>query len=126
MSVVARHFFTARERSALDEAPESARARLFARLWARKEAALKALGCGLALDPGLIDALDDRVGSPTVVALFDLDIGFGMAAALGLGLPTARVRCLRWPVLPAGDWRQPSDAGSLQISAAIEAIQAML
>lgn len=46
---------TAREREKIQQVPPRLRAKIQTRLWVRKEAALKALGTGLAMDPTLID-----------------------------------------------------------------------
>ncbi|HNR12353.1 MAG TPA: 4'-phosphopantetheinyl transferase superfamily protein [Thermodesulfobacteriota bacterium] len=46
---LAQNFFTSRENSALRSFPQSERAHAFFQCWTRKEAVLKALGCGLSL-----------------------------------------------------------------------------
>ena len=66
-----------RERAELDQLPGSEMAAEFARLWARKEAFLRAMSTGLARDPGM-----DYVGSGPLpesphpdVDIFDLESG---------------------------------------------------
>src|SRR5699024_12500220 len=66
-----------RERAELDQLPGSEMAAEFARLWARKEAFLRAMSTGLARDPGM-----DYVGSGSLpesphpgVDIFDLESG---------------------------------------------------
>lgn len=87
------------ERGRLAAAPAPDRPVLRARLWARKEAFLKAEGTGLLQDPSSVDAAADRVGR---TALFDLD-GIGLdlvdldgveAGGLLTGLPEGYVAAL--------------------------------
>lgn len=55
---------TSRERRYLRETPSWLRTQFRLRLWVRKEAVLKALGTGLAVEPSLVDVLDSV---PTVL-----------------------------------------------------------
>jgi 4'-phosphopantetheinyl transferase len=52
---LAGNVFTAREQSELRETPSDRRDSAFLRGWTRKEACLKAVGCGLAIDPRTVD-----------------------------------------------------------------------
>lgn len=53
-ALMAQHF-TAGERAACEAAPQRERTALFYRIWSRKEACLKAAGCGLSTPPHLVD-----------------------------------------------------------------------
>jgi len=53
-SLMTQHF-TAGERATWDAAPQRERTALFYRIWSRKEACLKAAGCGLSTPPHLLD-----------------------------------------------------------------------
>jgi 4'-phosphopantetheinyl transferase len=57
ISSMARHHFSEEEQRALDECPHAEREALFYRVWVCKEACLKALGCGLMLEPRHIDTV---------------------------------------------------------------------
>lgn len=95
---VAASQYCASERAALGALPWPERRALFFRLWARKEAVLKALGTGLSLAPTEVEV---SVGAPRLLRLrgdeaaarawrlLDLDAAEGFAAALAL--PSAAV-----------------------------------
>ncbi len=78
-----------RERAELEALPDSGRPAAFARCWARKEAALKVSGVGLArgaVEPYVGAA--DRPAPVPGLRLADLPPLDGHAAALALALPT--------------------------------------
>lgn len=54
-ALMAQHF-TAPEREACEQAPQSERTALFYRVWSRKEACLKAVGCDLSTPLHLVEA----------------------------------------------------------------------
>lgn len=56
------HQFNAAEQAAFAQCPPSARAAFFYRMWVRKEACVKALGCGLVVEPRRIAVPVDAVG----------------------------------------------------------------
>lgn len=62
---LAERFFTATETSWLHEQPESEQAQQFIRMWTQKEAALKAIGCGLSQH---LQALDLQAGRQQISA----------------------------------------------------------
>jgi 4'-phosphopantetheinyl transferase len=71
---------------------DAARARLGTQLWTRKEAALKARGVGLTVDPRTVDA----VTGPKGLTVTDLDVGTGYGAAVAVlveGKVGSAVRC---------------------------------
>jgi 4'-phosphopantetheinyl transferase len=83
---LARHNFLLREVAVLEEIPEEERAKMFCRIWARKEALLKAMGIGLG---GLRQSLDLSDGEDVFFQgvqwrILDLDIAQGYAAALAV------------------------------------------
>lgn len=105
---IAERFFAPAELAALREALPEARADIFARLWTRKEAYLKALGLGLSVE---LDRFDVATRPGWAVPLFpplrrshdpcwlhDLDACAGYAAALaGRGGSPVGVKAWRWP-----------------------------
>lgn len=90
------HALTPGERERLEALPAPERSEAFLSTWTRKEALLKAVGVGLALDPQLIE-LDGRkivsappeLGPPEEWTLVDVPLA-GYAAALALRGPLAR------------------------------------
>ncbi|MFD1506319.1 4'-phosphopantetheinyl transferase superfamily protein [Georgenia yuyongxinii] len=85
------------ERAAHDRLPPPRRGPALARAWVRKEAVLKALGCGLDLEPARLElagpggprllpgaAVRTGVGDPIAVALADLSLEPGVAGAVAL------------------------------------------
>jgi 4'-phosphopantetheinyl transferase len=91
---IARAHFTSQERQALEAAFPTDQPRTFFRIWARKEALVKALGIGLTADLSSVDVLNRPEpvphATPAAVelsenwALADFDVGAGFAAALCL------------------------------------------
>lgn len=55
MDLLAAHHFTAAERAELAALPAAARTRAFLLGWTRKEACMKAAGCGLQVEPSAIE-----------------------------------------------------------------------
>jgi 4'-phosphopantetheinyl transferase len=84
------------ERAALDLLEPGDRRRAFYRSWTRKEAYLKGLGIGLAVEPHELDVTDDQVKPMTrdqlqglesprsKWTLFDADLGLGYVAAVAV------------------------------------------
>ena len=64
-----RSFFSEQEMGYLVAQPNDQRIRAFHRLWVRKEACLKAAGCGFSLDPRLVEVLPDEVLLPVAPEL---------------------------------------------------------
>lgn len=91
---------TARERAHVEALPAPLRARAFARLWVRKEALLKAAGCGLREDPAALEVPTRAVTEPVKVAvrgqsrlwLMDLPGAGGYVAAVATEVRPAAVR----------------------------------
>jgi 4'-phosphopantetheinyl transferase len=92
------------ERAALESLPGSRRDDAFLRLWACKEAVLKATGVGLAVDPALVEvsgptqsprvvALPSPIGPASRWALVDLRLP-GYAAVLAVERPHAGITVL--------------------------------
>ena len=91
---IAAEFFSSQERKALFSLPDSQQSQAFYRIWTRKEAYLKALGCGLSrplpsfsvcdhhqpLRPQLSD--DSQPQASDHWRLHDLNIATGYSAAL--------------------------------------------
>ena len=91
------HALTAGERARLQALPVSLRAGAFFSTWVRKEALLKAVGVGLAVDPRLIELDGSRVvtvppelGEAGDWTLIDLPVP-GHASALALRGPLSRL-----------------------------------
>lgn len=68
----------------------------FYRCWVRKEALLKARGCGLAVDPREVDTTE----TPSGWAWIDATLGGAIAVAIATPDPQAKVR---WVALAGGD-----------------------
>jgi len=96
MEPVARRVLSIGERADVDELPPDARRRAFYRSWVRKEAVLKALGDGLAVEPHELDVTEDHVelltrdglaslpAQSTTWSLHDVDLSPGYFAALAI------------------------------------------
>jgi 4'-phosphopantetheinyl transferase superfamily protein len=105
---VVTHLLTNREATALDALPTFERDAAFARSWVRKEAALKAVGVGLAVEPRLVEVGVEEVTTRLVVVpghgvvtVADLDVpGYAAAVAVrAIAAPSGRLRCGAAPVL---------------------------
>lgn len=104
LRAVAEQVYSADERAALDACPTAARTNLFYTLWTRKEACLKAWGCGLdgPLQQFSVHvAAHDDIAAPVGTSLpslhcRDLPAPPGHVAAIAVsGGPTTAV-CRRW------------------------------
>ena len=91
------HALTEGERARLEAVPIPERSEAFLSIWTRKEALLKAVGTGLAVDPRLIelDASKGRCSTPELGAghswtLVDVPLP-GYAAALALRGPLTKL-----------------------------------
>jgi 4'-phosphopantetheinyl transferase len=91
------HALTESEQARLKALPVSRRSGAFLSIWTRKEAVLKALGVGLALDPQLIELEGEKIltappelGRTREWTLVDLPLP-GHAAALALRGPLAKL-----------------------------------
>lgn len=90
---LARRILTPRERARWLALPPRRRRTELLRRWTRKEAYLKALGCGLALRPNELDVCDVRPrGAADVWRLYDLDAGAAHVAALAVAGEVGRIR----------------------------------
>jgi 4'-phosphopantetheinyl transferase len=79
------HILSPTENLLYQALPESYRSRYLLQLWVRKEAALKADGCGLLPSPNTMDAsepLVDWPGTSDVWRIADLDVGSAHCAAV--------------------------------------------
>ena len=109
---LAEHSFSPREIAILKTYPEYMRQSVFFKCWTRKEAYLKALGTGLALDLKQCEVLTDKgdIFKPykrfmepregISVSLMDLDAGSGYAAALVVEGHDWQLKCWQWANLP--------------------------
>jgi 4'-phosphopantetheinyl transferase len=91
------HALTHSERARLEALPAGRRSGAFLSMWTRKEALLKAVGVGLAVDPQLIEldgqkivAAPAELGQARDWTLVDLPLS-GHAAALALEGPLSRL-----------------------------------
>jgi 4'-phosphopantetheinyl transferase len=87
---IAERCFSAGEMAALLRADGQSRRRAFYRLWARKEAYIKALGAGFSIPLKSFDVADDRATPPGWLVR-DLDPLDGFAAAVATDGPHARI-----------------------------------
>jgi 4'-phosphopantetheinyl transferase len=99
---------TPREIVLLKAHPHHIRQRVFFTYWTRKEACLKALGVGLALDLNRVEFLATGVESLTIRDIYekyrkaslwtlkDLDTGLGYAAALAIEGHGFHLKCWQW------------------------------
>ena len=100
--------FPLREIASLKAHPKHIRQRVFFTYWTRKEACLKALGVGLALDlnrvefsatimePLSIHTIYEKSRKASLWTLKDLDAGFGYAAALAIEGYGLHLKCWQW------------------------------
>lgn len=88
--VVAEGWLTPREVAAVQMLPPERRAEESTRLWTRKESILKAVGCGIAGDPGLVDVVAG--GSARVVGwvLTPVRVPDGLVATLATSASVVR------------------------------------
>lgn len=109
---IAQRFFSVREESRLSALPRNLVEQAFFATWARKEAYIKALGLGLALDlsafevevdprapASLLWALDETEG-PDHWSMQDIDVGVEYRATVAVRAPSFDVE--RWSV----DWQR--------------------
>lgn len=92
IAAVARRCFSPREREVLDAAGVDETAAVFFQTWVRKEAYIKALGSGMALELDSFDACGD-VGDFRILPLPEIR---GYAGALAVEGPADRVQCWEW------------------------------
>ncbi len=87
LAAMARRFFSAAERAALEQTPPSRRATAAFACWTRKEAWLKAAGTGLVFPLDEVDvwAGDDRPVRHGQFEVATVDAGPGMAGAVAIG-----------------------------------------
>lgn len=104
---IAERYFTLRERTVLHALSKREWETAFLRQWTRKEAYLKARGCGLSLEPDQVEVLLDSNGSlklnvagePDEAArwsLSDLTPAEGYVAALAVEGQGWHLHCFRW------------------------------
>lgn len=105
---IAERFFSSEEKSELQLISENIRCKKFYTYWTRKEAFLKSIGTGLAVDPKNINVTKQSgqsvwvmqpiqfTGTPEQCSLFDLDPGFGYAAALAVEGKGFKIKCWQW------------------------------
>ena len=105
---IAERFFSSEEKSALQSISENVRYKEFYTYWTRKEAFLKSIGVGLAVDPkdlnvikqsgqsNLVIQPDQFVGMSKQWSLFDLDPGSGYAASLAVEGKGIKIKCWQW------------------------------
>lgn len=91
------HVLTEAERTRLEQGPVPERADRFLSVWTRKEALLKAVGVGLALDPRLVEldgltlvVLPPELGDPCDWTLADLPLP-GYVASVALRGPLSKL-----------------------------------
>lgn len=100
-------FFTASERQAIADLPADARRRAALTLWTRKEAYLKAVGCGLQLDPNDFEVsvppvspallrVPDRLADGRRWILHDVPPAPGFAGCLCVEGDPSEVRAWSW------------------------------
>ncbi len=97
---VAKAVLSAPEQAHFEQQPAPAAASYFHRLWVRKEAVLKANGCGLSLHPSQIKITRDQAGAVQAVAAsqryYVYDLPLPWPAALATPSPA------RWQVMTLG------------------------
>ncbi len=104
---IAERYFSIQERTALISTSREEVDEAFLRQWTRKEAYLKARGCGLSLEPDQVEVLPgpggslkvEVMGDPNEAArwsLVDLTPGDGYVAALAVDGRDWTLSCLRW------------------------------
>ena len=111
---IARRFFSATEAAMLERLPAAEFGEAFWRCWTRKEAYVKARGDGLSLPLDSFDVSLEAPGRLLLLAtrpdageahhwrLLDVNVGPGYAAALAVGGPVDRLRCVGFPGPPHG------------------------
>ena len=95
-----RSTFSDQEMQFLAAQPNEQLVTTFHRLWARKEACLKAAGCGFSLDPRLVEVLTDEVRMPVapqlsvqLLHLQEVTTPSGKTAAIAMTTPHKSVIC---------------------------------
>lgn len=116
-AAVVEHLLTALEAHALDRLDGGVRDAAFARAWVRKEAALKAVGVGLAVEPCLVEVGVAHTGSPLVavpehgeVMVRDLRVDGNVAAVAARGAAPFAVRRRDWVSSGRAEARTPARA----------------
>ena len=112
---VARRYFSPRELSGILAAPSRQQAEAFFAGWTRKEACLKAIGCGLTSWPEETEVSTDQRGGAVLLAapremlpvsrwrIVDLMPGEGYKACLVVESAEVRVKLWDWPGQPLED-----------------------
>ncbi len=96
------------EKTRLQETPQSDRCKVFYTYWTRKEAFLKSIGTGLAVDPREISVLkqlgqsdwvmqpNQYIDSRSQWSLLDLNLGAGYAASLAVEGTDFQIKYWKW------------------------------
>jgi 4'-phosphopantetheinyl transferase len=99
---------SAEEKVQIRETPKNIRCKKMYTYWTRKEALLKFMGTGLAIDPKDIDVIKQSgqsdwvmqpnqiIGSHRQWSLLDLDLGSGYAASLAVEGKDIKLKCWKW------------------------------
>lgn len=103
---IAARFFTPNEARAIEETPENERGKAFFTCWTRKEAFLKARGCGLSMSPRSFEVTVHPLDPPALVyaegdeaarfrwTIFAVDAGTDYVAALAVEGKVSVIRYL--------------------------------
>jgi len=120
-AAVVGQLLTTREAHALDRLDDVERDAAFMRAWVRKEAALKAVGVGLAIEPCLVEVGVEHEGARVVavpgkgdVTVRDLEFDGNVAAVAARGATPLAIRRL--------DWVSPREAAARRPAHAVPAL----